>query len=250
MEISMSLVNYRGTLVHKDCVSVLEKIDKQGKGLGLSPIKFVGAPITTDKVDNTSALHSGREIHIHSDNPIEQIWALVIPHGLIPWNRYPVNDDRSHIFHYYGKWATLIDALHSDGQGEFAWGSFCCASLIDSGNWTGDKLQVRTIQCLLHLLGEHCGPIDGTLNERTVTGLKRFGLLQLPLDQVINRLHILKDTMKDKVSRKDTTVGFLYLDTPCEVFTSGDIQSVRTNMGYKFHIGGDGKIITVLNGGE
>lgn len=240
----MSLVNYRGNLVHKDCISILEKVDKQGKELGLKPITFKGAPLDY-KFSPYSALHTGREISIYSDNNIADIWSLVIPLGLIPWNRYPVNDSNTHKFHYYGKWTSVINTLHEEGLGEYAWSSFCCVSLIEIGKWEGDNTLIRTVQTHLHRLGVHCGPVDGVLNERTVLGLKSLGLLNKQLPETIEALSNLTYIQDNKP--KETSTGLLFINNECEVITTGQVQAVKTNQGYRFHIGGQGKIIAHIN---
>lgn len=232
------LVNYRGCLINKECLSTLQQIDKQCKERDLSPITFKGTtPDYTFSMD--TAVHTGREIHIISDNPISAIWGTVIPLGLIPWNRYPVQNQDSHRFIYYGKWKGLIDSLHSQGLGEFAWSSFMCASSLEVDRWEGKETLIRKIQSELHRLGLHCGPIDGMLNQPTLQMVRKLGLLDLNLEDILNNLLIRQVQQSTELS----TSAYFHVDYPVQVFTSDSIQSVKINSGYKFFVNGTGNVI-------
>ena len=184
----IKLVSYRGSFVNPECLEPLHKLNARGKEAGWKSLKIDACSFGSEEFLPLSALHSGREFHIQIDAPIESLWSVAVPLGFIPWNRYPVNDENAHIFHYYGKWAPLIDFLHSEGMGEYAWGSFCCASLLEIGAWKGDKPLERTVQMHLHRLGIHCGPIDGVIGERTLQSLKTLGLSELRTEEILNKI--------------------------------------------------------------
>lgn len=237
----IKLVSFRGSFVHPECLEPLHKLDRKGKDAGWKSLKIEACGFGDHDFEPLSALHTGREIHMLVDAPIASLWSVAIPLGFIPWNRYPVEDNNKHIFHYYGKWAPLIDSLHSEGRGEWAWSSFCGASLLEIGAWRGDKPVERQIQMHLHRLGIHCGPIDGVVGERTLQALKNLGLSELKPPEILEKI---QDWDFDPVEKGKDEVGYLYLaGKPAQVFTSGEVRAIQSHNGYTISLEGSGRII-------
>lgn len=240
----IKLVAFRGSFVHPECLEALHKLDEKGKAAGWESLKIEACRVGETEFLPNSALYTGREIHIQVGASIESLWAEAIPLGFIPWNRYPVEDWNAHIFHYYGKWASLIDFLHSEGRGEWAWSSFCCASLLEIDSWKGNKPVEREIQMHLHRLGIHCGPIDGVVGQRTLQALKNLGLSEFRNKEILDKI---REWDFDPEETSPGGVGYLYLGgRTANILTSGGIRVTQSNNGYTISIEGSGKIIAHL----
>lgn len=240
----IKLVTHRSSFVHPECLDALHKLNARGKEAGWKKLQVEGCSFGSHQFTPLSALYTGREFHIQIDAPIESLWSVAIPLGFIPWNRYPVQDDNAHIFHYYGKWAPLIDFLHSEGMGEWAWSSFCCASLLEIGSWEGDKPIERAIQMHLHRLGIHCGPIDGIIGERTLQSLKTLGLSELRNQEILEKIQ--NWDFPEPVVKKQG-LGHLHLGShDAKVFTSGGVKAIQSHNGYTISIQGSGRIIVFV----
>lgn len=241
----IKLVSYRGSFVHPECLEPLHKMNEKGKSLGWKSFRIEACRFGAHEFNPISALQTGREFHIQVGGSIESLWSVAIPLGFIPWNRYPIEDESSHIFHYYGKWAPIIDFLHSEGRGELAWSSFCCAALVEIGAWKGDKPQEREIQAHLHRLGIHCGPVDGIIGQRTLSALKNLGLAELRHENILENI---RNWELKEEEKQEPKLGHIYLGGhKASVFTSGEVQAIQSNNGYTISIEGSGKIIIFVD---
>lgn len=239
-----TLVRYQKTYVNPSCIDKLDALDKKGKELGW-PRFLVDSSTNQEEFNPLSPKASGREFIFTTGGSVESLWAAAIPLGFIPWNRYPVQDENSGLFHYYGNWKMLIDFLHSEGRGEWAWSSFCCAVLLEVGKWEGTKPIERGIQANLHRLGKHCGAIDGIIGERTLGAMKALGVSEMSPDKALQKLESLY--YEEPKTGGEPTGGFIYLGgRKSEVFSSGNVHIISSNNGYTISIEGKGKILIEL----
>lgn len=239
-----TLVRYQKTYVNPSCVDQLNALDRKGKELGWKQFSVV-ASTNQEKFNPLSPKASGREFIFTTDSGVESLWSAAIPLGFIPWNRYPIEEEGSYKFHYYGNWKMLIDFLHSEGRGEWAWGSFCCAALLETGKWEGSKPIERGIQANLHRLGKHCGPIDGIIGQRTLGAMKTLGISEMEPEKALEKLESF--FYEEPEIGKEPTGGFIYLGgRKSEVFSSGDVHVISSNNGYTISIEGKGKILIEL----
>ena len=237
----MKLVSYQGSLIHPECLTPLNKLDRKLKELGVQKFQVKGCDPSHKQFNPSSAFSTGREFSIETGSPIEVLWSAAIPLGFIPWNRYPIQDNNSHLFHYYGKWSPLVDFLHSEGRGELAWYNFCVASLLEINRWEGNKVTERKLQMHLHRLGIHCGPIDGVIGARTLNALKTLGLAQKKLSESVE---IISQWENSKPEATSGSAGHIYLGgRNSTVFTAGQVHAINTGNGYTISIEGQGRII-------
>jgi len=240
----IKLVSYMGSFVNPEVLEPLHKLNALGKQQGWKSLRVEACSFGGNPFLPLAALHTGREIHIQIDLPIESLWSVAVPLGFIPWNRYPVEDENAHIFHYYGKWGSLIDFLHSEGMGEYAWSSFCCASLLEIGAWKGDKPVEREIQMHLHRLGIHCGPIDGVVGGKTLMALKNLGLSELRSKDVLDKI---RSWEFQEPQNESNELGHLYLGgRSSKVFTSGGVQAIQSHNGYTISVQSSGRLIVFV----
>lgn len=260
---STPLVAYRSSLLTPDTVEAMQNLERSAsniKGLrisyaGVPALRFDGfeAPGPTGLTHPQSMEPTGREVYISLlDEKGEKLepaalWGLVVPLGFIPWSRYPVPGPQDQIFHYFGIWSSVIDFLHGEGLGEYAWSSVCCAAQLDVGKWTGDRPLERAIQANLYRLGIPCGPIDGKITDRTLSALKALGLGGLPLSEVGSRISKMGDTEK-KAKARPRSKGLFTFQGKVEVFTSGGAKAIRTKVGHSVTTDGPGRVIFLLEG--
>lgn len=172
---------------------------------------------------------------------VAALWGLAVPLGFVPWNRYPMPGHGDEVFHYLGPWHGLYDHLLSQGRGELAWPSVCCAAQVDLGRWQGDKPVERFVQAQLHRLGHHCGPVDGVVGDRTLAALRAMGLQSKNLNQAAEALLEYDPPEVPEAQRK-----FAHIIAPghrIAVNTTGKVYSVRNRQGAALTIDGPGRVI-------
>lgn len=205
------------------------------------------------KNPHLSMAPSGREVRLRvqlpADRPSDEarhqevamLWGFAVPLGFTPWNRYPVPGPEDDLFHYLGPWQTLFDHLCSEGRGELAWPSVCCAAQCDVGTWEGDKRVERFVQSQLHRLGLHCGPVDGVIGERTQGALNALGITGKTLEEIAEVLKQYREPSRPKGERR---FGHIVIDgDDVAVFAHGQIAAQRTKQGVALAIDGPGRVI-------
>lgn len=235
--------------VTPDLVSPLDKI--QEKVAGLKGVKLSyrvpeSEPLLTSQY---SMENTGREVGIlieAEDLSLEQelglLWNIVVPLRFTPFSRYPIPGPRQSVFHFLGPWGLLYERLLAEGRGELAWPSVCVAAQCDAGVWKGDKRTERSVQAQLHRTGINCGPVDGIIGPRTVSGLKAAQLSGLPFEEIEKEL-LSRPTGILKKNTKNVHGHLVIQNTEYSVSTFGRIASTRVNNGTAFAIQGPGRIV-------
>lgn len=256
------LVSYKGTVVTPDTASALRRLTVAVSRLGGARLVYRGVPQgdttwaraarqrgPTGLAPRVSLRPSGREVYLSlqfqdgssRDDAVAALWGLAVPLGFIPWNRYPVVNDTDAVFHYFGYWQGLYDHICGDGQGEWAWPSLCAAAQIEVGSWNGDKTVERYVQSQLHRLGVHCGPVNGIIEERTITALRALGIQQRTLSEVAD---VIGGMETPKPSKEQRSQGYLVAPgRDLSVLAYGGVHSVRTNHGAALTIDGPGRLV-------
>lgn len=246
------LQSYRQTLITPDTYDALCRLERtlatQKQVLLYEGVSHQnrGDPGPLGLPSPLSMRATGREVYLRLESQnLAALWGSVVPLGFVPWDRYPVPSQTSHVFHYMGPWARLGDFLHGEGMGDAVWPSICCAAQIEVGVWAGDRLLERSVQTHLHRLGVHCGPVDGQINPVATSALKALGLGGKTLEQVLPLLEKLQPP-KDP-QKQNRNIGHVVFNGPSiQAFTSGGINTVRTRTGYTFTVEGSGKLILTV----
>lgn len=259
------LVAYRNSVVTPEVAEALRKLESAAASHEVKGIRIVYSGVTASNASwvgvNTdpgptnlpaqiSMRPTGREVYLSLQidggisDPMQELallWGLAIPLGFQPWSRFPVPGDGQKIFHYYGDLAPLVDFFHSEGRGELAWPSLCCAAQSLVGNWGGDKQTERKVQAHLHRLGVHSGPVDGNITEATLASLRTLGFGGLPLLKVLPKIEKLNPP---KVQVGDKVGGFLTMTgAKVEGFSSGGVRILRSNAGFAITVQAPGRAI-------
>ena len=194
---------------------------------------------------------TGREVYLGLtglDDPLQRLavlWSLAVPLGFMPWDRYPVPSDTSHVFHYFGPWDTVGDFLHGEGRGDHAWPSMACAAQIEVGAWGGNQITERSVQMHLHRLGIHCGPIDGNIGPVTIAAMKAMGLGGMEVNRVVEALS--KMSVPSTSPKEGHVQGHVVLGgVSMEAFSSGGVKTVKTRNGYAITVLGPGRLILTV----
>jgi len=176
---------------------------------------------------------------------IATLWALAIPCGFTPYQRYPTpNSSHDDLFHCFGPWQILYDHLVSEGRGEEAWPSLCAAAQSDVGAWQGERKVERFIQAQLHRVGVNVGPIDGQVAHRTLTGLKRLGLDGMALEDAAVKLIGMNSIEHESQDRR---IGHIVVPGQnASIVCSGQVYSTKTATGAALTIDGPGRVILDL----
>jgi hypothetical protein len=238
----IGLVEFGTHKITEDTKLAVDLLIKRARNFGWV-IDLCDTPITTDLAP------SGREIcfemkHIDGFNTdtqdqINALWGLAIPMGFTPYNRYPLNDSISFMFHYLGCWQPLTDRILAEGRGNHLWSSLVCACLVDIGEWKGNKALVRMIQTQLHRIGYNCGIIDGIVGSRTLKCIQANNLQGLELSEIAEIL--IKADKKDQASSEKTTKGFVSLpNRQFQVTSYGKVLTVKNNNGVAIESGDTG----------
>ena len=204
------LVTYRSGLVAADVPAAATRLEKAAAAIPGARLHF-SAPREhqaswegvekdrglTNQPPHLSMRPAGREVELKLElaefqgsedakacAEIETLWGLAVPLGFTPWQRYPLVGAQQEVFHYLGPWAGVVDSLHGEGKGEAAWPSVCAAAQVAVGRWEGPRTDSLRIQAQLHRLGIPCGPVDGHINERTLSCLRALGLGGKEMSQV------------------------------------------------------------------
>ena len=259
-----TLQPYRKTLVTKDTYDAMRRVEMAAKEYGNVQVEYDG--VTADLASWEGVKHrfsgplglpahlsmrpTGREVYLSLtglDDPLQRLavlWSIVVPLGFMPWDRYTVPSDTSHVFHYLGPWSTVGDFLHGEGRGDLAWPSMCCAAQIEVGTWSGNHATERTIQTHLHRLGIHCGPVDGNMGPATLSAMKALGLTGMESVKVAEALVNMNapPTRQQERQRGHVVLG----GVPMQAFTSGGVHTVETRNGYALTVDGPGRLILTV----
>jgi len=195
---------------------------------------------------------TGREVYARLHHPdmdesqtVHALWSVMVPSGFIPWDRYPVPSNTSHVFHCFGTWGCVGDSLNGEGRGEESWPSMCVASQIDVQRWEGGSTTEREVQTHLHRLGIPCGPIDGIITDRVISAVKVMGLNGLKMQEIRDTLVKLDPNPVKK--QKGRKFGHVIIDgIESRVFTSGMVQSQKIKGGHSLSVDGPGRVTVIL----
>lgn len=238
----ISLVEFGNLKITEETKKVVDLVILKAKQFGWK-LDLCEPPIKTD------LYACGREVCFeikHSEgydtktiDQINALWGIAIPLGLVPYNRYPLDDSLSFMFHHFGCWKPLMDRILAEGRGHLMWSSVVCASLCDIGEWKGDRSLVRMLQAQLHRIGYNCGAIDGILGSRTLRCIQANNLQGLELVEIV-KLLIEKHRREVNISNK-TTKGFLSLpERDFQVTCYGGVHTVKSTNGVSIESSGVG----------
>lgn len=264
------LISFRSSPVTGDVEEAMQKLEVAAVERGDVKIHFTGvragttwdavrkSPGSTKLPPHLSMRPAGREMSLRvsledfkGDNLQRQeaelavLWGLAVPLGFTPWQRYPVPGPLADVFHFLGPWGRIIDSLHGEGRGEWAWSSACAAAQCAVGKWEGDQPVERYVQAQLHRMGINCGPVDGSIGDRTLGSFRALGLGGMPLIEIAKALGTMNPPTPTK---KQKRVGHVILPGGHRAFTSGDVQSMKTKTGYTLSVDGPGKVILMIEG--
>lgn len=266
------LVPLRKTLVTPDVAEAVRQLEVRAATIegarlvfaGPTPDRFswVGAkadPGPSGCPPHASMRPTGREVHLRlqltglsgidaagrRQREVEVLWGLAVPCGFIPWTRYPVAGVGDDLFHFFGPWQVLYDALLGEGMGEVAWPSLCAAAQGDVGRWGGDRGVERFVQAQLHRLGMPCGPVDGVISDRVLGALRALGLKGLRLDEAATRLSRMDLPEAPLEHRKH---GFISVAGAATAVAAGKVAVMRIPQGFAFTVDGPGRVILDVGG--
>ncbi len=195
---------------------------------------------------------TGREVYAHLQHPgldeyqrLHALWSVMVPNGFIPWDRYPIPSDTSHVFHHFGAWGCIGDSLNGEGRGEESWPSMCAASQIDVQKWSGTSLLEREVQTHLHRLGIPCGPVDGIISERVLSSIKAMGLGGMAMQNVRDSLSEIEIGSTKKI--KGRKFGHVIIDgIETRIFASGMVSSQKIRGGHSLTVDGPGRVTLII----
>ena len=267
------LVQYQGASLTSDTIEALRQLEfKVGKNpniklsfSGLSRDRMTWKRLEDGSLDNItgqpapgSMALTGREIYLtlnFKEDPLVDrktvelrelatLWSFVVPLGFTPWDRNPVVSPTSQVFHYNGPWNRLYDSLLSQGRGEFAFPSVCCAAQVDVGLWQGAHSVERFVQAQLHRIGMDPGPVDGTIQEKTLNAIQATGMVGKNLTELADVL-ARRESFRPVTSER--SYGHVILPGhQFTIFPSGGIKSTRNQSGAQLTIDGPGGFTVVL----
>lgn len=241
----IELVEFGTQKITQDTKLAVDLLINRARNFGWV-IDLCDTPIGTDLAP------TGRELcfemkHIdgfntNTQDQINALWGLAIPLGFTPYNRYPLNDSLSFMFHYFGCWQPLMDRILAEGRGNHLWSSLVCACSVDIGLWKGDKTLPRLIQAQLHRVGFNCGVIDGVIGSRTLKCIQSLNLQGQELIDIANTL--LSMERRDQPVSDKTTKGFISLPKrQFQVTAYGRVHTVKSNNGVAIESSGGGRLI-------
>lgn len=240
----INLVEFGKFKITKDTRTALNLLIKRAENFGWL-IDLCEPPIETDLKacgrELCFEMKSTQDFETASQDQINALWGLAIPLGFTPYNRYPLDDSLSFMFHFFGVWQPLMDRILAEGRGHLMWSSLVCASLCDIGEWRGDKFLIRMIQTQLHRIGYNCGVIDGILGSRTLRCIQANNLQNIRLEEVAK---LLCEKEKVKANSNNSTKGFISLpNREFQVTCYGRVHTVKNNSGVSIESSGGGRII-------
>lgn len=260
------LISQRGTLVTSDTAEALRSLEVAAAKVPGLKLHYGGVPASeaswegvaqeqgpTGQPPAFSMRPTGREVYLRAEldsgdafEALVVLWGLAVPLGFVPWNRYPLQSDGEEVFHYLGPWTSLVDYLHGEGRGEWAWPSLCAAAQIDVSKWEGPKAVEISLQAQLHRVGIHCGPVDGEIGPRTLSALRSLGLGTLPLPDACEALRGFSKPSEEPDER--TAEGFFQAPALRKVqgFSSGKVYLNKTRGGWVVTSKGPGRCIFVV----
>jgi hypothetical protein len=247
----LALVNRGPLLTTPGLSSTLDALEEVASKYDLS-VELKPPDGLRDLPTPLSLAAAGRELRIKlhglDQDPyrvVASLWSLSVPLGFTPLQRHPLPGEEDDVFHFLGPWQPLYDRLCSEGRGELAWPSVCCAAQCDVGRWEGDRKTERFVQAQLSRLGEHCGAIDGKVGNRTIEAMRRLGIGDLSLDEAAR--HLVSRDPEERAKGLATTVGHLVCPgRQLSVSVHGDVSSVRTRDGCSFSVHGEGTAIIMF----
>ena len=250
------LVACRSAVVTPDLIKGLRALEMRvaaiERGLKLTFAGVKRAEVGTDpgptKLPPALSLRpAGREVVLgfDSEEGLATLWGAAIPCGFVPFDRYPVPGPTAGVFHFLGPWQRLFDSLLGEGRGEVAWESVCTAAQVDVGTWQGDRPIERYVQAQLHRLGFPCGPVDGVINDRTLSSMRALGLMGMTLTGVAETLE-----QRSPVQAPEGTRRFGYVVAPgaVSVVSTGGVATTRTPHGVTLTIDGPGRVVVDVEG--
>jgi hypothetical protein len=259
-----SLVHARGGSITADAAEALRQLEVRCAERGNLRLLVQTVPLGgaddlkwKERFSEWSMKHTGRwlDLDLAFDEPevdegaekahrLAVLWALAIPCGFTPMQRYPIPTEDSRTFHCLGPWQILYDHLMGEGRGEEAWPSMCAAAQCDVGTWKGDRVTERFVQAQLHRVGVNVGPIDGQLAHRSLTGLKRLGLDSMPLTDAATRL---AGMGSDQPKPQDRRIGHVVVPGQnLTIVCTGQVYSTKTATGAALTIDGPGRAVLDL----
>jgi hypothetical protein len=266
----MPLVAYRRSVITTDTAEAMRKLEQALAQVGGARLEYKGVrkeesswehtenwPGPTDQAPDRSMRPTGREVylrvvseHLDKQEALNLLWAKAVPLGFMPWNRYPTTGPGATCFHYFGEWKQILEFLHGNGEGEYAWPSVCCAAQLEVGTWEGGRAVEREVQALLTMVGFPCGPIDGIIGPRTASSLKAMGLLGKTMVEALPVLRSLRKALRQSKENRPAKKKQLFLSVPpgssAQVYTSGGVAATQSPAGYAITHTEAGKLILLL----
>lgn len=261
------LVQFKRGTFTQDTVEVLRRLEKRLEKLraritieGVSQLQMGWEavrenPGPTGLPPEWSAIPTGREVYLsltiqeydgpqetHKERALAMLWAIAVPLGLVPYTRYPLPGPHDTVFHYFGKWAILVDQLLGSGRGEAGWPSFCCAAQLEVGKWQGGHITERLVQAHLHRLGLNIGPIDGIIGNKTQGALKALGLHSLPMSEIATKVAE-KQPYVPESFEKEVTGHIVLNGVDFSINPYGQVHAIRTPKGVDLHVSGPGRVV-------
>lgn len=252
----IKLVNYGPVYATPDMAKALERLEKKAREFNWV-LRFSQPDRDTGLPESLSLREAGREVAIEvfkeDKTPLDNFhrvgtsWALAVPLGFTPWNRYPLPGADDMVFHYLGPWQALMDRLHAEGRGEIAWPSVCCAAQCDVGKWNNTRALECFVQAQLHRVGVNCGAIDGRIGERTVAAFRTLGIHGKTLQEIAEYLKDLGDVRLAKGGQE--TLGHILLPgREFSISAVGSIGVVRSAERATLSVKGPGRVVLDISG--
>jgi hypothetical protein len=262
----VDLVQFKRSFYTPDTVQQLRELESRAKDQGLT-IRIDGPapghmnwdaikerPGPTGLRPEWSGLPTGREVYVtltikddkgpeesRRERQLETLWALIIPLGFMPYQRYPLSGPHDTVFHFFGKWALLFDHFLGAGRGEAAWPGFCCAAQVDVGKWEGPRPTERLVQSYLHLLGFNPGAVDGIVASKTQAALKAGDLHSKKMTEVAEEIVKREPKMPKLDNPRNGAVSMP--DGNFSINTYGQVRTSRTVNGASLEISGGGRVV-------
>ena len=103
----------------------------------------------------------------------------------------------------------------------------------------------RSVQINLHRLGIPCGPIDGSIGERTLGAIKSLGMSDMRLEDIQKALSSMS---LPSSSEKSKRFGQIFIEsTEMRVFPSGSVAAQKTRAGFILTAWGPGMLNVILD---
>jgi hypothetical protein len=250
----VSLVTYGDLEVVPEMEAALDQLKASyNQYLGLSDFYFSQDPKSlmslagrevTLKVKQSSLA----EVENNLSYFISALWAIAVPLGFTPWNRYPTPTGDLNLdfkLHFFGPWYTIYEKICSEGRGESAWHSMQDASLVDVGRLEHSQVLEKFVQSQLHRWGYNCGLVDGVLGPRVQNCLKALNAPGLNLKDLAEYLKGESPADLKKHGARETVYGQVVIPNyNFKVFTYGKVYSAGQASGSAaLTVEGPGRVI-------